>query len=190
MKRAFIAMALCAGNFFSTAYPVNANSSNWFEFFAEYVMKKGKDTFEVMTLEGLILSRLTKNYAAFSFGTTRLSAANRLSEPVDVSEFNFVVGFGVCPGSDDYFDGAVYQVDFRYHTEVADTLIKEILDINEFINRDLVNIQPVVKSSTEDELVTIYMIGDGAELRYTLSREKHYIELMLTVEGVCELNSN
>ena len=184
-------LLLCAGVAIANVSQVNAGvSSGWFDYFVGGIGERGADSFRVVGDNGLILSRLKRDYAAFTFGERRLSDAERESEPLDLSEFNFVVGFEVCPNSANFFDGRVYKVNYRYHTDESDILIDEILDINEFFNRVSGSVQPSIVSSTKDDLVTVYTMGVGnyssVEFRVTLSKGVHYIDITATAAAVCQ----
>ena len=92
------AITFGVGIFLATTAQVNAAvsiSSSWLDYFIGKIGKPGSGAFEVMIEGGLILSRLKSNYAAFSFGEDRLNDDEMLSEPVDVSEFDFVAEYEV-----------------------------------------------------------------------------------------------
>ena len=164
-------------------------SSGWLDYFVGKIGKPGSAGFEVMTEDGLILSRLKSDYAAFSFGETRLSDDEKVSEPIDVSEFDFVVEFEVCGLEDNFFDKTIYKLNYRYHTENASDLIDEVLDINEFFNRVRGNTQPSIMTSTKEKLTTEYLLGTSSiknmTFQTTFSKEKHYIEISVTADALC-----
>lgn len=176
--------------FLLSASQVSAGiSSGWLDYFVGKIGKSGSAGFEVMTEDGLILSRLKSEYAAFSFGETRLSDAEKVSEPIDVSEFDFLVEFEVCGKEDNFFDKTIYKLNYRYHTENASILIDEILDINEFFNRVRGNTQPSIVSSTKEKLTTTYSLGTSSIknmiFQTTFSKEKHFIEISVTADSLC-----
>ena len=99
------------GIFLATTAKVNAAvSSGWLDYFVGKIGKPGSGAFEVMIENGLILSRLKSNYAAFSFGEDRLSDDERLSEPVDVSEFGFVAEYEVCGDAENFFNNTIFAI--------------------------------------------------------------------------------
>ena len=173
-----------------SASQVNAGiSSGWLNYFVAKIGMPGSAGFEVMTEDGLILSRLKDDYAAFSFGETRLSEDEKISEPIDVSEFDFVVEFEVCGEEDNFFDKTIYKLNYRYHTENASNLIDEIIDINEFFNRVRGDIQPSIVTSTKEKLKTSYLLGtasiENMTFQTTFSKEKHFIEISVTADSLC-----
>lgn len=181
---------LSAMFFVLSVIQVNAGiSSGWLDYFVGKIGKPGSAGFEVMTEDGLILSRLKSEYAAFSFGETRLSDDEKVSEPIDVSEFDFVVEFEVCGKENNFFDKTIYKLNYRYHTENASTLIDEILDINEFLNRVRGNTQPSIVLSTKKKLTTTYSLGTSSIknmiFQTTFSQEKHFIEISVTADTLC-----
>ena len=164
-------------------------SSGWLDYFVGKVGKPGSAAFEVMTENGLILSRLKRDYAAFSFGEERLSEEERVSEPVDVSEFYFVVEYEVCGSAENFFNDKIYKLTYRYHTTDTNTLVDEILDINAFFNKVRGNTQPEVIESTENKLTTSYLLGIGSinnvVFKNTLSKNVQYIDVSVTADSVC-----
>jgi len=184
------AITFGVGIFLATTAQVNAAvSSGWLDYFVGKIGKPGSGAFEVMIENGLILSRLKSNYAAFSFGEDRLSDDERLSEPVDVSEFGFVAEYEVCGDAENFFNNTIYKLNYRYHTSDAQNLVNEILDINAFFNRVRGDTQPVIVESTETSLVTSYLLGIGSikdvVFQSTISNENQYIEISVTADSVC-----
>lgn len=184
------AITFGVGIFLATTAQVNAAvSSGWLDYFVGKIGKPGSGAFEVMIENGLILSRLKSNYAAFSFGEDRLNDDERLSEPVDVSEFGFVAEYEVCGDAENFFNNTIYKLNYRYHTSDAQKLVNEILDINAFFNRVRGDIQPVIVESTETSLVTSYLLGVGSVkdvvFQSTISNENQYIEISVTADSVC-----
>ena len=184
------AITFGVGIFLATTAQVNAAvSSSWLDYFFGKIGKPGSGAFEVMTENGLILSRLKSNYAAFSFGEDRLSDDERLSEPVDVSEFGFVAEYEVCGDAENFFNNTIYKLNYRYHTSDAQNLVNEILDINAFFNRIRGDTQPVIVESTETSLVTLYLLDVGSVkdvvTQSTISNENQYIEISVTADSVC-----
>ena len=184
------AITFGVGIFLATTAQVNAAvSSGWLDYFVGKIGKPGSGAFEVMIENGLILSHLKSNYAAFSFGEDRLSDDERLSEPVDVSEFGFVAEYEVCGDAENFFNNTIYKLNYRYHTSDAQKLVNEILDINAFFNRVRGDTQPVIVESTETSLVTSYLLGIGSikdvVFQSTISNENQYIEISVTADSVC-----
>ena len=184
------AITFGVGIFLATTAQVNAAvSSGWLNYFVGKIGKPGSGAFEVMIEGGLILSRLKSNYAAFSFGEDRLNDDEMLSEPVDVSEFDFVAEYEVCGDAENFFNNTIYKFNYRYHTSNAQTIVSEILDINAYFNRVRGDIQPVIVESTETSLVTSYLLGVGSVkdvvFQSTISNENQYIEISVTADSVC-----
>ena len=184
------ALMLSALFVLGSTFQVSAGvSSGWLDYFVGKVGKPGSAAFEVMTENGMILSRLKRDYAAFSFGEERLSDEERVSEPVDVSEFYFVVEYEVCGSAENFFNDKIYKLTYRYHTTNTDTLVDEILDINAFFNKVRGNIQPEVVESTENKLTTSYLLGIGSienvVFKNTLSKNVQYIDISVTADSVC-----
>ena len=184
------ALMLSALFMLGSTFQVSAGvSSGWLDYFVGKVGKPGSAAFEVMTENGMILSRLKRDYAAFSFGEERLSDEERVSEPVDVSEFYFVVEYEVCGSAENFFNDKIYKLTYRYHTTNTDTLVDEILDINAFFNKVRGSIQPEVVESTENKLTTSYLLGIGSienvVFKNTLSKNVQYIDISVTADSVC-----
>jgi len=184
------AITFGVGIFLATTAQVNAAvSSGWLNYFVGKIGKPGSGAFEVMIENGLILSRLKSDYAAFSFGEDRLNDDEKLSEPVDVSEFGFVAEYEVCGDAENFFNNTIYKLNYRYHTSDAQGLVGEILDINAFFNKVRGDIQPVIVESTETSLVTSYLLRIGSikdvVFQSTISNEKQYIEISVTADSVC-----
>ena len=184
------AITFSIGIFLATTAQVNAAvSSSWLDYFVGKIGKPGSGAFEVMIENGLILSRLKSDYAAFSFGEDRLNDDEKLSEPVDVSEFDFVAEYEVCGDAENFFNNTIYKLNYRYHTSDAQDLVDEILDINAFFNKVRGDTQPVIVESTETSLVTSYLLGIGSikdvVFQSTISNEKQYIEISVTADSVC-----
>ena len=184
------ALMLSALFVLGSTFQVSAGvSSGWLDYFVGKVGKPGSAAFEVMTENGMILSRLKRDYAAFSFGEERLSDEERVSEPVDVSEFYFVVEYEVCGSAENFFNDKIYKLTYRYHTTNTDTLVDEILDINAFFNKVRGSIQPEVVESTENKLTTSYLLGIGSienvVFKNTLSKNVQYIDISVTADSVC-----
>ena len=62
------------------------------------------------------------------------------SEPLDLSEFDFLIEFETCNGDNELLSGEVYKARYRYHTNEAQALADEIIDINEFFYRATINV--------------------------------------------------
>ena len=184
------AITFGVGIFLATTAQVNAAvSSGWLDYFVGKIGKPGSGAFEVMIENGLILSRLKSDYAAFSFGEDRLNDDEKLSEPVDVSEFGFVAEYEVCGDAENFFNNTIYKLNYRYHTSDAQDLVDEILDINAFFNKVREDTQPVIVEFTETSLVTSYLLGIGSikdvVFQSTISNENQYIEISVTADSVC-----
>ena len=184
------AITFGVGIFLATTAQVNAAvSSSWLDYFVGKIGKPGSGAFEVMIENGLILSRLKSDYAAFSFGENRLNDDEKLSEPVDVSEFGFVAEYEVCGDAENFFNNTIYKLNYRYHTSDAQDLVDEILDINAFFNKVRGDTQPVIVESTETSLVTSYLLDIGSikdvVFQSTISNENQYIEISVTADSVC-----
>lgn len=186
----FKSITFGVGIFLATSVQANAAvSSGWLDYFVGKIGKPGSGAFELMIENGLILSRLKRDYAAFSFGEARLNDDERLSEPVDVSEFDFVAEYEVCGDAENFFNNTIYKLNYRYHTSDAQYLVEEILDTNAFFNKVRGDIQPVIVESTETSLVTSYLLGINSikdvVFQTTISSEKQYIEISVTADSLC-----
>ena len=74
------AITFGVGIFLATTAQVNAAvSSSWLDYFVGKIGKPGSGAFEVMIENGLILSRLKSDYAAFSLGEDVLNDDEMLS---------------------------------------------------------------------------------------------------------------
>ena len=65
--------------------------------------KTESTVFNLIKENGFILSRYKNNYVAFTFGERRLNRIERTSNPVDETEFDIVVEYEVCAGSESFF---------------------------------------------------------------------------------------
>ena len=170
-------------------------SSGWFDYAVGKIGSKGVDTLSLMTENGLILSRIkklegSKYYAAYSFGESRLSDKERKSEPLDLSEFDFLIEFETCNGNIELLSGEVYKARYRYHTAEGQALADEIIDINEFFYR-VSKKNGTILSATKEKFKTNYTLSiwqkvQNVSFSFNLSKERHYIELEASAGSVCQ----
>ena len=129
-------------------------SLNWFDYAISYFGEDGRNALEVITEEGLILSRVKPDYAAFTLGAERLSEEDRKSSPIDVSEFDVVIEFETCNATTELLSGTIYLARVRYRPFDIDDFMYEFLGIQKD-NYDL------FKNSGE--------IQEASEVRYIVS---------------------
>jgi hypothetical protein len=180
---------------FCLALPCGASaqiSRGWFNYAFNKLGADGIKALSVVQEEGLILSRIRKDYAAFSFGSQRLSAVNRKSETIDVSEFGTVLEFETCAPTSDLLSGKIHKARLRHKSADADKLADEILDINEFFFR-ATNENWKIKLATKASFVGSHVIPrsiDGAshrvEIEFRMMKEGHHIVLEASAPSICE----
>lgn len=193
----FIKFLVVATIFFGITSQASAGISvDWLKYFTNKIGKTGADVvYEVMEENGLILSRLKNHYAAFSLGQDRLSEEERsIISPVDVSKFDFIVGYKVCQRPGGFFDNVIYELNYHYHTDNAQKLMEEILEIRNYIDILLGPEKfPMESTSTAKESRTSYFVDIGSikylTLETVLSSRKHYIEINVIADHICN-NSN
>lgn len=182
-------LGMICGIWMACAAPAGAAiSSGWFDSAVGKIGQEGVSALQLTISEGLILSRLRPDYAAFTFGERRLSQTERKSDPIDVSEFDFVLEYETCGGSGGVLDGRIFVARYRFQTDDAARLAEEILDISAFFHRIAQTSAEVVEAN-EDRLMTRYRLGVGkiqdVDFTFTLTRASQHITLEARAPGVC-----
>lgn len=72
-------------------------------------------------------------------------------------------------------------------------MIDETLDINEFFNRVRGDVSPNIVESTNEKLVTTYLLGIGpiknVTFQTTISKSEHYIQISAVAETLCAVSN-
>ena len=166
-----------------------AITSGWFDYALGKLGQDGKIALTAITENGLILSRIRTDYAAFTLGADRLSEEDRKSTPIDVSEFDFVIEFETCNSTTELLTGTINLARVRYNPSDIDEFVDEFLDIQKFYY-DIFKRSGEIKEASEDRYVFTYTGGVGANLPNVtfdikISKEDHYIELEGTAPDAC-----
>jgi hypothetical protein len=167
-------------------------SRGWLDYAFGKLGLDGIKSLSVVQEEGLILSRVRKDYAAFTFGTQRLSAANRKSETIDVSEYGSVLEFETCAPTNDLLSGRIHKARFRHKVSDADKLVDELLDINEFffkLKGENWKLRQATKSVLAGSHSLAKSLGGAShpvEVEFRLSKETHQIVLEASSPSMCE----
>lgn len=167
-------------------------SRGWFEYGFGKLGLEGSKALGVVVEEGLVLSRVRKDYAAFTTGTQRLSEANRKSDPVNVSEFGMVLEFETCNATNELLSGRISKVRFRWKATDADKLVDEILDINEYffrVTRENWKVKQATKTLFVGTQSVARTLGDRqlpVAVEFRLSKDTHHIVLTGDAPGACD----
>ena len=168
-----------------------SDSGSWFGYALGKLGQDGQNALSVVTENGLILSRIRNDYAAFTFGETRLSNNERKSKPIDVSEFDFVIEFETCNSTNELLSGTINRVRFRHNPSNVDEFVDEFLDVQKFYY-DIFKKSGETKEATMDRYVESYLGGtsniSNVTFEIKVSKENHYIELEATSPDVCVSN--
>tara|TARA_B100000953_G_C17916358_1_gene389296 strand:+ start:224 stop:790 length:567 start_codon:yes stop_codon:yes gene_type:complete len=168
-----------------------AVSSGWFDYALGKIGQDGRNALNVVTENGLILSRIRNDYAAFTLGEDRLSDEEQESVPIDVSEFDFVIEFETCNSTNELLSGTINRVRFRHNPSNVDEFVDEFLDVQKFYY-DIFKKSGETKEATMDRYVESYLGGlkyiSNVTFEIKVSKENHYIELEATSPDVCVSN--
>ena len=174
---------------------IAAISGDWFGYAIGKLGQNGHNALSVMTENGLILSRIRNDYAAFTFGENKLSDEERKSKPIDVSEFDFVIEFWTCNSSNKLLSGTIDRVRYSYqprdegsYRSALDVFVDEFLDIQKYFN-DNWSSNRVVKETTVDRYV-ITTKGSTRDIANVLlaiqiMKEEQNIRLLANAPDVC-----
>ena len=177
---------------------IAAISGDWFGYAIGKLGQNGHNALSVMTENGLILSRIRNDYAAFTFGENKLSDEERKSKPIDVSEFDFVIEFWTCNSSNKLLSGTIDRVRYSYqprdegsYRSALDVFVDEFLDIQKYFN-DNWSSNRVVKETTVDRYV-ITTKGSTRDIANVLlaiqiMKEEQNIRLLANAPDVCASN--
>ena len=175
-----------------------SDSGSWIGYALGKLGQDGQNALSVVTENGLILSRIRNDYAAFTFGETRLSNNERKSKPIDVSEFDFVIEFWTCNSSNKLLSGTIDRVRYSYqprdegsYRSALDVFVDEFLDIQKYFN-DNWSSNRVVKETTVDRYV-ITTKGSTRDIANVLlaiqiMKEEQNIRLLANAPDVCASN--
>ena len=169
-----------------------AISSGWFDYALGKLGQNGQSSLTATTENGLILSRIRTDYAAFTLGAERLSEEDRKSTPINVSEFDFVIEFETCNSTNELLSGTINLARVRFNPVDVDEFIDEFLDIQKFYY-DIFKKSGEIKEASSDNYIFSYLGGLGADLgdvsfEIKISKDDHYIELEGIAAEVCNSN--
>ena len=178
---------------------IAAISGDWFGYAIGKLGQNGHNALSVMTENGLILSRIRNDYAAFTFGENKLSDEERKSKPINVTEFDFVIEFWTCNSSNKLLSGKIDRVRYSYqprddgnYKSALEVFLDEFLGIQKYFN-DNWNSNRVVKETTEDKYV-ITTKGSTKDipnvlLAIQILQEEQNIRLLANAPDVCPSSS-
>jgi len=176
---------------FISNFSIAAVGSGWFDYALGKIGQDGQNALNVVTENGLILSRIRNDYAAFTLGEDRLSDEEQESMPIDVSEFDFVIEFETCNSTNELLSGTINRVRFRQNPSDIDEFVDEFLDIQEYWY-GIFSKSGETKEATKDRYVVSYLGGtsniSNVTFEIKISKENHYIELEGSAPGVCVSN--
>lgn len=163
-------------------------SKEWIKYFVKFGGQDAHNVLSIMKENGLILSRVDKNYAAFSMGETRLNDEEKNSRNVD--EFEFVVQFHFCGSSDKLLSGKIDRIEYSKNVNSAQELLEEIIDFESFSEE--IGARKNMESVGENYI--IYSIGSGgglsvsgydAEFNLKIGHNIHNIFFWANLKNVC-----
>jgi hypothetical protein len=169
-------------------------SAGWFQYALDQIGKNGKDVLQVVKDEGLILSRIRADYAAFSFGAARLTEQERESDPIEVSKIQTVIEFEMCNSTEELLTGKIYKARFRYHPFPEDEnsiqeLMEELIEINKYLVSVAGDVR-ITREVDEFSYVSAHNINHSEIqdilVEFRMSTDVHHIELEATANSVCE----
>jgi len=177
---------------------IAAISGDWFGYAAGKLGQDGHNALSVMTENGLILSRIRNDYAAFTFGENKLSDEEMTSKPIDVSEFDFVIEFWTCNSSNKLLSGKIDRVRYSYqpreevnYRSELEVFVDEFIGIQKYFN-DSWGSNRVVTETTEDKYV-ITTKGSTRNipnvlLAMQILKDEQNIRILANAPDVCKSN--
>ena len=177
---------------------IAAHSGDWFNYAIGKIGQDGHNALSVVTENGLILSRIRNDYAAFTLGEKKLSDAERKSKPINVSEFDFVIEFWTCNSTNKLLSGSIDRVRYSYqprgdgnYQSALEDFVDEFLDIQKYFN-DNWGSNRLVTTTTEDQYV-VTAKGSTRDipnvlLAIQIIKEEQNIRLRANAPDVCPSN--
>ena len=177
---------------------IAAHSGDWFGYALGKIGQDGHNVLSVVTENGLILSRIRNDYAAFTMGENKLSDEERKSKPINVSEFDFVIEFWTCNSTNKLLSGSIDRVRYSYqprddgsYRSALEVFVDEFLHIQKYFN-DSWGSNRVVTETTEDKYV-ITTKGSTRDipnvlLAIQIMKEEQNIRLLANAPDVCASN--
>ena len=176
-----------------------SDSGSWFGYALGKLGQDGQNALSVVTENGLILSRIRNDYAAFTFGETRLSNNEMKSKPIDVSEFDFVIEFWTCNSTNELLSGTIDRVRYSYQPESDSSgyssslefFLDEFLDIQKYFNDSWGSNRNVIEATIDKYVVTTKGSTKdipNVKIAITIMKEKQNIRLRANAPDVCASN--
>jgi hypothetical protein len=177
---------------------IAAISGDWFGYAIGKLGQDGHNALSVMTENGLILSRIRNDYAAFTLGENKLSDEEMKSKPIDVSEFDFVIEFWTCNSSNKLLSGTIDRVRYSYqprdegsYRSALESFLDEFLDIQKYFNDSWGSNRNVTESTIDKYMVTTK--GSTKDipnvlLAIKIMKEEQNIRLLANAPDVCASN--
>ena len=175
-----------------------SDSGSWFGYALGKLGQDGQNALSVVTENGLILSRIRNDYAAFTMGENKLSDEERKSKPINVSEFDFVIEFWTCNSSNKLLSGTIDRVRYSYqprddgsYRSALEVFVDEFLHIQKYFN-DSWGSNRVVTETTEDKYV-LTTKGSTRDipnvlLAIQILKEEQNIRILANAPDVCPSN--
>jgi len=177
---------------------IAAHSGDWFNYAIGKIGQDGHNALSVVTENGLILSRIRNDYAAFTMGENKLNDEERKSKPINVSEFDFVIEFWTCNSTSKLLSGSIDRVSYSHqpkgdgnYQSALEDFVDEFLDIQKYFN-DNWGSNRIVTTTTEDQYV-ITTKGSTRDipnvfLAIQIMKEEQNIRLRANAPDVCASN--
>ena len=178
---------------------IAAHSGDWFGYALGKLGQDGHNALSVVTENGLILSRIRNDYAAFTMGENKLSDEERKSKPINVSEFDFVIEFWTCNSTNELLSGTIDRVRYSYQPESDSSgyssslefFLDQFLDIQKYLNDSWGSNRNVIEATIDKYVVTTK--GSTKDipnvlLAIKIMKEKQNIRLRANAPDVCASN--
>ena len=176
-----------------------SGSGSWFGYAVSKLGQDGQNALSVVTENGLILSRIRNDYAAFTFGETKLSNNEMKSKPIDVSEFAFVIEFWTCNSTNELLSGTIDRVRYSHQPEEdyvenrssLEVFLDEFLDIQKYFIDSWGSNRVVTEATIGNYVVTTK--GSTKDipnvlLAIKIMKEEQNIRLLANAPDVCVSN--
>lgn len=164
----------------------------WFRYLGSVIGGTGSQTLQVVEREGLILSRLAGNRAAYSFESQRIPA-NQRNPNFTTSTFDFVAEYEACNVDQDFLEGTVFKLDLKFKVREVDDLISSIIALQAYFDGhrtpDGVYYNIATHQVSETEWLQTRVLGASDRdviVRFRLSNNTQQIQLQLVNEKLCE----
>ena len=166
----------------------------WYRYLAGLIGRTGSDTLQaVVEQEGMILSRLAGNRAAFSFWSDRIPPSQR-GPDFTTGNFDFVAEIEVCDLGQGYLEGRTFKLDLKIEVGEVDDLISSVAALQGYFDGHKSNTgerlySPPTTEALENSWRQAREVNDpniNITADFTLSNASQQIHLTWINETVCE----